>query len=155
MNVRRFSSRLLGLAIAVAVVSGCSVSRFVPGGHYLLDNVSVHSDDKGVDVGVMKGYIQQHPNSKWFSVVKVPMAPYLLSGMDSTKRINRFFRRIGQAPVIYDQKKALAAQRNMEAAVRGMGYLHARVDLQEKHRRQQRVTETRVFLQRREDARLL
>ena len=81
---------LFVLLSVMVMVAGCSVSRFIPEGEYLLNDVKIRADEKGVSPSQMQGYVQQHPNSRWFSAVKVPMAPYLLSGRDTTKRINRF-----------------------------------------------------------------
>ncbi len=122
------------LLVIMTVSASCSVSRFIPEDEYLLNNVKIHSSDKSVSTTQLQGYVQQHPNSRWFSLLKVPMGPYLMSGRDSTKRINRFLQRVGQAPVIYSQDKALKTRNNIEAAVRNMGYLQANVDLLERKR---------------------
>lgn len=77
------------------------------------------------------GYVSQHPNNKWFSLVKVPLYIYSLSGSDSTKRVNRFVRRLGEPPVIYDSVLSQKTQQNIQNAVRNMGYLNAEVKLLE------------------------
>lgn len=122
---------LLVWTVALVMV-GCNVSRFIPEDEYLLNNVKIRTADKAVSASQMEGYIQQHPNSRWFNVLKVPMTPYLMSGTDTTKRINRFLQRVGEAPVIYNQAKAQRTRENIEAAVRNMGYLRAEVELQER-----------------------
>lgn len=101
----------------------------------MLDNVTVKSTDTRVKTGALKGYVRQHPNSRWFSLLKVPMGPYALSGLDSTRRINRFLRRIGEAPVVYDSIQAQRARDDMQAAVRNQGYLQADVSLKKKSKR--------------------
>ena len=93
----------------------------------MLESVSVKSGDNALDASLLKGYIRQHPNSKWFSLLKVPMGPYALSGRDTTKRINRFLQRIGEAPVIFDTLQANRAQENMLSAVNNLGFLQANV----------------------------
>ena len=93
----------------------------------MLESVSVKSGDNALDASLLKGYIRQHPNSKWFSLLKVPMGPYALSGRDTTKRINRFLQRIGEAPVIFDTLQANRAQENMLSAVNNLGFLQADV----------------------------
>ena len=118
----------------MVVMESCSVSRFIPEDEHLFNNVKIRTDDKSVSTSQMQGYVQQHPNSRWFSLFKVPMAPYLMSGRDSTKRINHFLQRVGQAPVIYDRQKAMRTRENIEAAVRNMGYLRANVDLMEREK---------------------
>ena len=74
--------------IIMALLGACSATKFIPEGEYMLESVSVKSTDKSLDATSLKGYIRQHPNSKWFSLLKVPMGPYALSGRDTTKRIN-------------------------------------------------------------------
>lgn len=128
-------ARYLCLALLLGMASACSVSRFVPEGEHLLDHVSVRSTDKSLSTVPLQGYMQQHPNSKWFGLLKVPMSPYLLSGRDSSKWVNRFLQRIGQAPVIYSPSRAQRTRDDLEAAVRNMGYLQARVSLIEKKKR--------------------
>lgn len=73
----------------------------------------------------------QRPNNKWFSIFKVPLGLYSLSGKDSTKRINRFLRQMGEAPVIYDRERTVQALGNMQLVMHNMGYLNAEVFLQE------------------------
>lgn len=119
----------LALLLMVLLLPSCSVSRFVPEGSYVLDQISIRSDSADLNVSSLQGYIRQQPNSKWFSLLKVPLGIYTLSGTDSTKRINRFIQRLGEPPVIYDEELALKTRRNIESAVRNMGYLNADVDL--------------------------
>ena len=84
---------------------------------------------------LFNSYIRQNPNAKWFNLVKIPMRTYCVSGVDSTKWINRFFRKIGDAPVIYDESVALKSQEEIEKAVRNMGYMGATVHLDKKTRK--------------------
>ena len=114
--------------IAAGLLAACSATKFIPEGEYMLEDVSVKSADKGFDASVLRGYIRQHPNSKWFSLLKVPVAPYALSGLDTTKRINRFLQRIGEAPVVFDTVQANRAGEGMLEAVRNLGYLQAQVN---------------------------
>lgn len=111
------------------ISASCSVNRFIPEGGYMLDKVSMQSDDSQLKTDPLQGYIRQHPNSKWFSLLKVPLGIYSLSGQDSTRRINRFIRRLGEAPVIYDREMALKTQQNIQLAVQNMGFLDADVQL--------------------------
>lgn len=95
----------------------------------LLDHVAVVSDSTDFNASSMEGYIRQHPNSKWFSLFKAPLGIYCLSGKDSTKRINRFIRKLGEEPVIYDEEIARKTQSDILSAVHNLGYLNASVDL--------------------------
>ena len=118
-------TRALPILFVAGLLAACSAVKFIPEGEYMLESVAVKSSDKELDVSQLKGYIRQHPNSKWFSLVKVPMAPYALSGTDTTRRINRFLQRMGEAPVIFDTLLARRTGENMIEAVRNMGWLNA------------------------------
>ncbi len=123
------------MTVVVLALCGCSATKFIPEGEYMLDRVNVVSDDKQVKVGSLRGYVRQHPNARWFSLLKVPMGPYALSGLDSTRAINRFLRRIGEAPVVYDSVEAGRTRDKMQAAVQNMGYLQAKVALETRVKR--------------------
>lgn len=126
---------MLACAAVAFVAASCSVNRFIPEGSYLLERVSISADSSSLNTQPLQGFVRQHPNSRWFSAVPVPLSVYCLSGTDSTKRFNRFLRRLGEAPVIYDSTLSLRTSINMEQAVRSMGYLNARVTRDERVRR--------------------
>ena len=124
----KYIIKIISSLSLLLVLYSCSATKFIPEGYYMLDRVNVQSEDKRVKANSLKGYIRQHPNSRWFSLVKVPMGPYALSGKDSTKAINRFLQRIGEVPVVYDSLEAERTRVSIEAAVRNMGYLQARAE---------------------------
>ena len=111
------------------MLCSCSVNKFIPDKQYLLDEVDVVSDSKEVKPSLFTSYIRQNPNAKWFNLVKIPMRIYCISGKDSSKWMNRFLQKIGDAPKIYDETIALKSQREIEKAVRNMGYMRAVVRL--------------------------
>ena len=113
----------------VALLCSCSANKFIPQGHYLLDEVDIVSDTKEVQPSLFTTYIRQNPNARWFNLVKVPMRIYCLSGKDSTKWGNRFVRKLGDAPVVYNPGIAEKSRSEMEKAVRNMGYMRAKVSL--------------------------
>ncbi len=117
--------------LIVLLLPGCSVNKFIPEGGYLLDDVKIESDNKEIKSSQMNQYVRQSPNAKWFSLFRFPLYIYSASGMDSTKWINRFWRKLGDAPVIYSKDAAQETQQEIEKAVRNMGYMGAVVDLKE------------------------
>ena len=96
-----------------------------------MDDVKIESDNKEIKSSQMNQYVRQSPNAKWFSLFRFPLYIYSASGMDSTKWINRFWRKLGDAPVIYSKDAAQETQQEIEKAVRNMGYMGAVVDLKE------------------------
>lgn len=121
-------SKLFWVFVLSAFTS-CSVSKFIPEGEYLLEDVKVISDNKDVKPSEFRGYVHQNPNSSWFSIAKVPLRIYALSGTDTTKWINRFIQKIGDEPVIYDSASAERSKENMKRAMQNLGYMQANVDV--------------------------
>ena len=93
-----------------------------------MKSVKIKSESKSVDVNALQPYLSQHPNSKWFSMFKIPLGVYNISGRDSTKWGNKVLRRLGEAPVVYDSLKTLKSCHDMTVAMRNMGYMQAVVD---------------------------
>lgn len=115
---------LLYLALSLA---SCSATKFVPDGSYLLDEVKIHTDNKEIKPSDMRLYVRQNPNSKWFSTIKTQLYVYNWSGRDSTKWFNRFLRKIGDAPVIYNESDAIRSQEEIAKAVQNLGYMGASI----------------------------
>ena len=121
--------RLYLYIMLVALISSCSANRFIPENQYLLDEVNILSDTKEVNPSLFNSYVRQNPNAKWFNLVKVPMHIYCLSGQDSTSSFNRFLKKLGDEPVIYDPFVTEKSKIEIEKAVRNMGYMRAKVHL--------------------------
>lgn len=121
----------MAVLVCGIVAASCAPERFIRDDELLLDGVSLKADDRKIPLSTIEGFVRQHPNSRWFSLFKVPLGVYCMSGSDSTRRVNKFFRRIGEPPVVYDSVQAERSRSNIEAAIRNMGYLQATVDRRE------------------------
>lgn len=124
------------------LLTACSASRLVPEGEYLLDKVKIKTDTKAVSADKLDPYIRQKGNSKWFSLFKIPLGTYALSGRDTTKWINRKLRTIGEVPVLFDSTQARNTCNDLEAAMRNMGYIRAKADYELQHGRKKKVNVT-------------
>ncbi len=110
------------------LLAGCSTSKYIPEKAYLLEGVEIHSDVKDFNVSTLAPYIRQKANSKWFSLFKIPLGTYSISGRDSTKWLNRTLKKMGEAPVIFDSTQARLSVEDLRNALKNMGYMHASVD---------------------------
>lgn len=108
-----------------ALLTACSTTKYVPDGKFLLDGATIITDDNTLNTGVLQQYVRQTGNSKWFSLVKIPLATYSLSGSDSTKWINRTLKKIGEEPVFYDSLQAKRTCNDLRVAMQNMGYLQS------------------------------
>ena len=148
--MKNFSCRFCPILMLLAAffLSSCSVTRFLPEESYVLDQVVIRSDSTSLNVSPFQGYVRQQPNSKWFSLFKVPLGIYTISGTDTTKRINRFIQRLGEPPVVYDEELAGRTRQNIESAVRNMGYLDADVDLDVTYKKHRAKVKYQICLRR-------
>ena len=118
--------------LLIVFFSACSSSKFVPDKKYLLDEVIVKSDQKDLDAASLATYIRQKANFKWFSLFKIPLSTYSLSGKDSTRWLNRTLQRIGEKPVIFDTLQARLSCEDLKTAMLNLGYMNSSVSLQTK-----------------------
>lgn len=119
-----------GAASMLAALSACSSTKHVPQGEYLLDKVSISIDNDTTDIRTeeLTNFLRQTPNHKVLGFAKLQLATYSLSGADTTKWYNRWLRRVGQAPVLYDHSLTDASRRQLEQALINKGYLEAEVN---------------------------
>lgn len=136
-KVHRIVLMMVGMAV---VMFSCSSTKYVPDGEYLLNNVKVKTigDYDDVNTVNLRNYVRQNPNRRWFSLFKLPLATYSLSGRDSTKWINRTLKSMGEAPVIFDCAKATMTCIDLQQELRNEGFLNAQVDM-ERHINGKRV----------------
>lgn len=120
------------LTAVMLTLASCSATKYVPDGSYLLDEVRIHTDRKDVKPSNLSIYVRQNPNSKWFSLIKTQLYVYNWSGRDSTLWINRALRRLGDAPVIYNEAETERSREELTKAVQNMGYMGASVDYSRK-----------------------
>jgi outer membrane protein assembly factor BamA len=111
------------------MICACSSTKYVTGKSYLLEKVEIKSDTPDMDISKLEPYIRQKANSKWFSVFKIPLGTYSLSGRDTTRWINRVLRNIGEKPVLYDTLQAKLTCEDLRVAMHNMGYMNASVML--------------------------
>ena len=121
------------LAIVCIVLSGCSSSKHVPDGSYLLDKVHIRLDSVGkeeqLDVTEMQAYLRQTPNHRMLWSIKFRLGFYNMAGSDSTNWWNRWMRKLGEPPVIYDPALSDASASQLMQYLANKGYFNADVTI--------------------------
>jgi outer membrane protein assembly factor BamA len=125
--VAKFMRKIVPTIVMMLFLYACSATKFVPNGKYLLNSVHITSDQKDINNYDFTNYLRQNANARWFSLIKVPLYIYDLSGKDSTRWRNKTLRKIGDAPVIYDESQTLRTQNELIGALHNMGYMSASV----------------------------
>ena len=115
-------------------MASCSSTKYVPEGEYLLNKVKVSTEGEYRDLNTLslRSYVRQTPNQRWFSLFKLPLATYSLSGRDSSLWINRMLKNMGEPPVIYDSTLTQRTLGDLTQQLRNEGFLNARVKAVEK-----------------------
>ncbi len=129
MNQRTFYIffRLFFCCTLALLSVSCSVTKYVPEGQYLLDQVDIRTNAPGMKSAELETYLTQQPNFRVFGMTRLRLATYSLSGRDTTKRRNRWLRRMGEPPVLYDEYQTLRSDKKLEQYFKTKGYLNAEV----------------------------
>jgi len=105
------------------LLTACSVDKYIPTDHYLLEEVTVTCDDEKLQQDYqLGGYVTAKTNTKWFGA-RVPLKIYTLAGTDSTKRRFKTFSRLGEAPVLYDSTVIDKCIKDISKVLANAGYI--------------------------------
>lgn len=124
------ASAIISLIAATFYLAACSSVRHVPDGELLLDKVDITVvDNDTLKSEQFINYLRQLPNHKVLGFTKLQLGIYNMSGADTTRWYNRWLRRMGQAPVLYDSLLTRSSQQQLQTALVNKGFLEARVDV--------------------------
>ena len=117
-------------AVFCVMAQGCSSTRHVPDGSWLLDKVNIEVvDSSGVPTTGLVNYLRQTPNHKVLGFWKLQLGVYNLSGKNSDSGISKWLRKIGQEPVIYDSQLTDQSARQLQLALVNRGYNDVSVEV--------------------------
>ncbi|MDR1738298.1 MAG: outer membrane protein assembly factor [Candidatus Symbiothrix sp.] len=116
----------LNVCLLLAGLTSCQSTKFVPQDKYLLDKISIESDVPNYPVSQIRPYLKQQPNLKMFGLFKSTLWIYNLSGKKDTG-FNRFIRRLGDAPIIYDPYLQDKTENELRKLFFNMGYINVEV----------------------------
>lgn len=121
---------MVTLAMVLLLAAACSSTRHVPQGQLLLRSVKIQVDStEDVSAESLVNYLRQQPNHKVLGFAKLQLAIYNMSGRDTTRWWNRWIRKLGQEPVIYDSILAMQSARQLRLALINRGYNDAIVTI--------------------------
>lgn len=112
--------------ILILVLVGCSTTKNIPEGSYLLDNIEIKHDTKNA-TSDLEDFVRQQPNSSFPLLGKVRLKIYNLAG-DTSKWMNRAIQKLGQPPVLYSASQTAISANQLQKQLSNQGYLNATVD---------------------------
>ena len=138
-KIRTYSTKgwVLGnlLLVIACIFSSCNTTKFVPQDQYLLNKARVKCvDDKTVPVADLRDYLRQKQNTEILGFWKLQLDVYNTAPRDTTtktrKKLARNAKKMGEAPVIYDEELTRVSMRQLQLQMNNMGYFNASVDTQ-------------------------
>lgn len=121
-SVRYFNGYVFAAFLGLMLLASCSSTKFVPQGKYLLNRIDIKVDDKNLKKEDLRAYIKQKENLRILGFLKFHLGLYNLS---SAKKENGWFKRIGEAPVLYDAYQAKRSKDQLEIFLKNKGYYNA------------------------------
>ena len=107
----------------------CKPTKYVPSGKYLLNQVKVKVDNKRINHDELKSYIRQKPNKRilGFLGLRLYLGLYNLSDIHKDNGINKYLRKEGEAPVIWDLFATKKDLNQLKLFMSNKGYYKANV----------------------------
>ena len=129
MTLERKAVNSFCLLLVVCMLTACNMTKFVPQGQYLLNDVKVTVDDsKEVPSTDLMKYVQQKQNTEILGFWKLQLGIYNTASIDTTKWTSKNARKIGEAPVVFSPQMADASCVQLKRAMNNKGYFQAQVD---------------------------
>ena len=108
------------------VLAGCSTTRSLKDGEFLLKKNTVKVNDPGYNASGLSSYITQKPNSTILGFNPL-LAVYNWGGNGETK-FEQFLQSVGVAPVVYDAAQVDASIDNIKNYLQYIGYYGSEVE---------------------------
>ncbi len=122
-------SKIIRNALALLLLFttlSCGVTRHTPEGQYFLQRVKIEADDstikdERIPSYVLESYIRQTPNKRLLGTQFYVWA-YNLADPDKDNSWNRFKRKVGQAPVYFNEDLTEKGSDNLKIYLNSQGY---------------------------------
>ena len=114
------------IIVLVVMTTACSSTKHVPQGKLLLDKVKINVTDphKDVEASQLANYLRQNANHRVLGGLKLQLALYNIAGRDSANWFNRWIKRVGTPPVIYDSALTVASANQLHMALSNRGFMN-------------------------------
>lgn len=113
--------------LVLNLLHSCSPTRYVGKDEYLLNKVKVKVENKNINTSELKKSIRQKPNTRILGVARFHLGLYNLSGRNENRRLNKWLRSIGEAPVVYSPFLTDRTKAQLGLYLNNKGYYSASV----------------------------
>jgi outer membrane protein assembly factor BamA len=114
------------LFIGIVLLCSCNSTKYVPENKYLLNSVKVKLDGNSIKNDEIKGYIKQKPNKRILGI-RFHLGLYNLSNLKKEKGINKYLRKIGEEPSIWEPYVTKRTVEQLKIYLKRKGYYYNEV----------------------------
>ena len=112
--------------------SACSVTRKLSHGEYLLQRVNIEADhsvprSERIDAYTLEEYVRQTPNKRFLGTNFYVWA-YNLANPDKDNWWNNLKRKVGEAPVLFEESLTQRSALNLKTYMNSRGYYSSAVE---------------------------
>ena len=132
LQLGRFGRTGAWLALALALLSACSVTRHVPQDQNVLSRVRIEVDGKPSTDNTYRLALSQTAYHRTFGFL--PVSTWIWHN-DTVRAIHRFRAKLGTEPPVYDEALTARSERALRRTLLNQGYLSAQVSHTERIRR--------------------
>ena len=125
LNLRKVAAIFF---LFVIILSGCRSTKYVPEGEYLLNKVTIESDNKEVKPKDIKPFVKQKPNAKLLGITKLRLWIYNRSPKNKNGWLARTLKKVGEEPVIYEGNRTVQSEKEIKRHLANKGFTNAEVE---------------------------
>jgi outer membrane protein assembly factor BamA len=115
------------IILTILFLTSCNPTKYVPEGDYLLIKNKIENEQKKeVSNKDIRSYIRQKPNNRILGI-RFNLWMYNISNLEKEKGIHKWLRKVGEAPVIYDQGQNNRSVDQIRSYLDRKGYFDAEV----------------------------
>lgn len=109
----------------MSAIIGCKSTKYVPDGKYLLQKTDIETNTSNIKESDARLYLKQHPNLRILGLFRFHLGLYNLSGKNQDRWLNRWLRKIGEEPEVYDYTEKERSKSELERYFKSKGYINA------------------------------
>ena len=93
----------------------------------MLNRVKIVTGNKDVSISELKKTVRQKPNTRILGVARFHLGIYNLSGRNGERKFNKWLRKIGEEPIVYDAFLTERSVEQLKLFLNNKGYYNAEV----------------------------
>jgi len=122
IHVYKYLQRFL-YGSTILFLIACNPTKKIPDGKYLVEKNSIYCDNSAIQIYELQRILKQKPNKKILGG-RFHLWLFNQSNEKSSSKINKWLRKIGEEPVIYDEGEVRRTRNQMYVFLNNKGYFY-------------------------------